>query len=101
MRNAYDLYDHLQDKDFDLYEHLGNVHPPPSAKVRKGKRVAQKSDASAESGHTYSSAKDVLEQLGLDPNTVIHIPENDDETHDGRSSTVYDALSAGRHAFPA
>ncbi|MFM7981357.1 MAG: hypothetical protein ACKPKO_18780, partial [Candidatus Fonsibacter sp.] len=91
---------HFQDKDFDRYEHLGYVHPPPTAKVRKGRRVSQRSDASAESGRTYQSAKDVLEQFGFDPNTVIHVPECDDQcavhphAADGLLSVEHDVVPA-------
>ncbi|MFM7983538.1 MAG: hypothetical protein ACKPKO_29850, partial [Candidatus Fonsibacter sp.] len=28
LRNAYDLYDGFKGKDFEYFEHLGDVHPP-------------------------------------------------------------------------
>ncbi|MFM7985251.1 MAG: hypothetical protein ACKPKO_38625, partial [Candidatus Fonsibacter sp.] len=72
LRNAYDLYDHFQDKDFDLYEHLGDVHPPHYIEKRIDNKAEYESDVSAGREYTYSSAKDVLERLGFDSNTLFN-----------------------------
>ncbi|MFM7984381.1 MAG: hypothetical protein ACKPKO_34155, partial [Candidatus Fonsibacter sp.] len=53
-------YDHFQYTDFDLYELLGDVHPPPSMEKRIDNKAEYESDASAGREYTYSSAKDVF-----------------------------------------
>ena len=100
LRTAYDLYDGFKGKDFEYYEHLGDVHPPSYKEKRKHNKVEYKSDASAGMDYTYSSAKDVLAIFGFGFNTLFNVSANNDKPQIVHLSSADDIISGENDACP-
>ncbi|MFM7984421.1 MAG: hypothetical protein ACKPKO_34360, partial [Candidatus Fonsibacter sp.] len=83
MCNAYEYYDGFQDKDFDYYEHIGSVRPPPSWK-ESNKNKTKETDSPVDDWYDDNVlAAEIMGKYGIDYNNPIG--DSDLITHDNEA----------------